>query len=179
MVAEVAAAGTPWVAIGMGTLSLASSMLGESENNELMAQKARDFGIRSAGIDFSSSKRLDTLVSKSLEIVESTKLGKIAIDRNQSEAEANARVIAAAAGVAGDSVDSVIGSTEANAALAQGQLDRTKNAAERNLRLNFVDETMTADINKGTLDTSTSSSDQTLAHALSFTTGFARGFDFG
>jgi len=169
-----------WVAVGVGSLSLASSFMGEADANEQMQQKAGDYGTRKAGLTFSAQKRVGAMVSQAKQISENVRLGKIAIDRNQARAEAEATVSAAQSGVAGDSVNQVIGETEVNAAHAKGQTERNAKSAKRDLEINFVDTLLQADINSGRLDTSTKS--QTGKHVLAFGQGFISGggsFDFG
>jgi len=165
-----------WVALGMGTMTVASSMLDEADENQAIEQKAADYGTREAGINFSSARRLDSMIGEMHALAENTRYGEIAIDRKQAQTEAQIRVNAAAAGVEGGSVNQVIDETEVNAAKAKGVLDNAKTQANQQIKLNFVDEIINTDINKGRLDTSTRTNSD-LKHTLSFASGFKSGFD--
>ena len=165
-----------WVAVGIGTLTLASSMLGEADENQAIEQKAGDYGTRTAGMDFSSKRRLQAMAHEMKSIEENTRYGEIAIDRQQAQTEADIRVNAAAAGVEGGSVDQVIDETDVNAAKAKGVLDNAKTQASQQVKLNFVDEVINTSIGKGILDTSTQNNSG-LKHSLSFAKGFSSGFD--
>jgi len=161
-------------AIALGTLSFASSLLGESDKNDQMIQQAQDFGIRRAGIKSATEAKLTALISQAAQAKENKILANLTIDRAQAKAEAQARVNAAQAGVAGESVNQVINETEVNAANAKNITDRDLRNSKNQLKIDFVDTVINAETQTGVLDTSTR--DQTLTHTLAFATGFASGF---
>lgn len=158
----------------IGGLMLANSLMGEADANDQMAHKAKQYGVNKAGIDSAKTTRITALITQASQLKASKALSEKMVNMSQAEAEAQARVNAAAAGVEGDSVNQIIGETEVNAANAKEIIDSQEKNAQNQLKQNFVDTTVNASQQTGQLDTSTR--DQTLQHALSFATGFKDSF---
>ncbi len=162
------------VPIALGALSLAGQLMNEADQNALMLEKAKAFGIRSAGIEDFKVAQGKVLTTTLQQIRDNSTYAQMDIDKNQAQAEAQVRVNAATAGVAGGAVDVTLNETEVNAANATLNVTRNAKSAKAQAKQSFVDTQLNAENSKGTLDTSTR--DQTANRVLSFATGFASGF---
>lgn len=114
-------------------------------------RKARQFGIRAAGIEFATMRMTALLPTQAAAIQTNKELAAMTVDKNQAKAEADARVNAAAAGVAGASVENVVSDTERTAAQNKDILNRMKNKEMAQLEISLVDKQLNAEINKGVL----------------------------
>lgn len=164
---------TWWFAGASAVLSLAGSLEEEADQNDAMEQKAADFGTRKAGI-VSFQRRQRGILSTSIqEILEAGDFAEQGIDSNQAQAEAQARVNAAQAGVGGTSTDQIINETSVNAEKAKQNATRQTDRNIKQAKTSFVERSLQAENQIGKLDTSTV--DQTGKHVLSFASGFAGG----
>ena len=161
-----------FVALGIGALAAVGSMLNEADENEAMESRAAAFGVRKAGIDAATKSTIEGIFTQATELEDAAALTKSEIYRSQAQAEADARVSAAAAGVAGASVSAVINETEVNAVRADKQTETKLTASQNQLRLNFVNTVLNAEAQKGTLDTTVQ--DRSAQHAMAFSSGFLK-----
>ena len=161
------------IPIAMGALSVFGSMAEEASQNAAMEDKAKAFGVRKAGIMASKESALEGIVKNAAEIQDAKALAGLDIEKNAQAAEAQARVNAATAGVAGSSVDVTIDQAGVNEANAKNKVNR-KNASDREqLKLSFVNSIINAETSVGSLDTSTTN--QTGKHIMSGVSGFLGG----
>lgn len=163
------------VAIGIGLLSMAGSMADQAEENDMMRQKASDHGLRSGGILYARDRNSTMIERNNTILRENSEADRRYIEMKQSEAEADARVISAAAGVAGDSIDDVVGETERNAAEASAQISKQEDQRKAQQTIDFVDNQVNADIQKGVFHSAT----DTKKGAIKAGLGFIQGFQLG
>lgn len=163
------------VAVAVGLLSMASSMADSAAQDDIMRQKAQDYGLRAGGVAFSQHRHQQFLESNLSTLRDNAEAQKRFIEANQAEAEADARVQAAAAGVAGDSVDAVIQETERNAAEAVKQEETKLATSKRQVEADMVDNTINADIQKGVFHGAHDKHAGKVSAALGFIEGYRLG----
>jgi hypothetical protein len=156
-------------------MSMASVAADGAEENDQMRQRAQEHGIRSAGINFARDRNMMMTELNLANLTRNTAETERFIKSQQARAEADARVSAAAAGVAGDSVDAVISDTERTAAEAVAQLDHQSAAEERQLKSQAVDTVVNADINKGVFDSTVDRNKGLVKGGLAFVQGYRLG----
>ncbi|MCP4341056.1 MAG: hypothetical protein GY799_19750 [Desulfobulbaceae bacterium] len=162
-----------YVAIAMGTMALAGSVLGRRERNQQALADAKALGVRNAGIKFASERRADFLLGEAALIGADRQQNFMLIDKAKAAAESDAKVSAAAAGVDGQSVDAVINDTERTAEEAKRSIDDRIRAEGLQLKANYTDNFLNAAMQKGTSEhRKTSSSVAFLQDALAFGQGF-------
>jgi len=162
-----------WVAVGVGTVAFASSMMGAADEQDRMKQDAEAYGIRSAGISFGADRRQAVMTSHVAEIKGQAKLLEMSVDKAQAQKEAMIRVNAALTGVGGDSVNDTISQTETDTAEAKYRIGQQEQGAINQKQVEFVDVALNADIAKGNQDTSSKSgTDALVTGGLSFVQGF-------
>jgi len=162
-----------WVAVGVGAVSFAGSMMGAADEQDQMVQSAKSYGIKTAGISFGANRRQGVLVSQASAIVEGSRMLEMSVDKAQAHKEAMIRVQAAVTGVGGDNVDDTISQTEIDAMDAKYKVDQQRVGALNQKAIDFIDVAINADISKGFQDTSTKSGETAvLKGGLSFMQGF-------
>lgn len=159
----------------LGLMSMASSMADSAEENDQMRHRARTHGLKTGGINFARDRHVATIEANSALLQTNAEAEKRFVESQQAQAEADARVTAAAAGVAGDSVDAVINDTERTAAEAVKNIDRNKAAKERQLQTDFVDAKVNPDLQKGVFDSTVDRGKAPLKAGLSFLQGYRLG----
>lgn len=164
------------LAIGMGLLALGGAVMARRSEVKGMKNDAAKFGVHAGQIAFGTERRQAQIV-KTLGMVQKSQLTeKLAIHAAQAQAESDAKVIAAEAGVDGQSVDLVINSTEQNAMKAEGSLNDRVATQKLQLTTDFVDNSLNAELETGRMDVKTKSSGQVAAeYALSFGGGYLGG----
>lgn len=139
--------------IALATLSgLSSLSSSSSERRQRRRQQAaadKQFGIDAASIDFSSARRMSFVPQQAEGIRTQSAMLRQATQAAQARTEAELRVSAAAAGVAGDSVDVTISDTERTLATNELLIKQQRNKAEDQLRIDITDQSIQAEISKG------------------------------
>jgi hypothetical protein len=161
--------------IVLGLMSAASTLADNAEDNDQMRQRAQELGLKTAGINFSRDRHARAIEAQAPILQSNAEAQKRFVEANQAQAEADARVIAAAAGVAGDSVDAVISDTERTAAEAVTQIERDKKTKERQLITDYVDNQVNADLQKPAFDSTVDKGAGVLKAGLSFVSGYRLG----
>lgn len=164
-----------WVPYALGALSLASTAMGESDNNEQMAQTARQFGIKRAGVAAFKDNQLRTYTKRVQAQNEAKILADQEIELSQDKAEAQARVNAAAAGVAGTSVEQTVSETQINEQRALTTVARKSKQQKEQSKTDLVDSLVNAEAGLGTLDTTKRGGNTILKYGLSFASGYLSG----
>lgn len=166
----------PWVALGMGALSLAGSVIGQREKDEQALADAKALGVRNAGVRFASERRADFLVKQIAGIESERQSAIIDIEKAQARAISDAKVQAAFAGVDGQAVDAVINDTERTSEEAKRSLDDSIKSERLQLKASYTDNFLNAEMQKGTVEHRRKGSGQRfLEGALSFGQGYLGG----
>lgn len=143
------------LALLAGGISFASHLISSSEernrNRQQQIQDEQQYGRNAAGIDFTTQRKLSMIPSQVKATAEMTNLAKYAVEKEQARTEAEARVNAAAAGVAGASVDTQIADTERTAAENKAILDKNKDEKTKQMQVSIVDMALDAELQKGGL----------------------------
>lgn len=159
----------------LGMMSMASSMADSAEENDQMRQRAQSHGIRSGGINFARDRHTMAIEEQSKLIGDNADAQERFLEMRQAEAEADARVTAAAAGVAGDNVDQVINQTERNAGEAVVAVQEAESQAKRQVQADRVDNVVNAEVQKGHFDSTADRSAGAVKAGLSFIQGYRLG----
>lgn len=164
------------MAIGMGVMAIGGAVLARRAEVEGAKNDAKKFGNHAGSVEFSKERKQGAILD-TLSQVQSAQLSeKMAIREAQARAESDAKVIAGAAGVDGQSVDLVINETEQNAMEAEASLNDRVAAQKLQLTTDFVDTHLNAELDTGKMEVKTKSSGQVAAeYALSFGGGYLGG----
>ena len=166
----------PLLAIGLGALGVMGANAGQKNEDRQAAESARSYGIKVAGINFTADRVATSLVQQVSTIAEAKIRSDIAVDKAQAQAESDAKVSAAAAGVAGQSVDAVVNDTERTAAEAKGSISEQARAETLQIQTDYTDNFLNAHMSKGNVNFQTASkSDRIKSGVLGFAQGFLGG----
>jgi len=142
-------------AVALGLVSMASTALEFLDAGERSEQAAVDNGTRLAGIEYTAGRRDDLLKASAGVISDNAKRASVNIGVAQLEAEADAINNAAAAGVEGASVDTIIQDSERNKANAKSAIESLKNQQMLQLEQDIVDNAVNATISAGSTEIET------------------------
>lgn len=143
-----------WAAAALFVANLASEFMSSAQGSKEAQRQAESFGRRSASIK-ESAARIRQAQPEQVSAVEENRLNaKFEIEKSQEQAEAHAKVSAAAAGVEGASVTNTILDTEASAGRAIGNVENVANQQLRQLRQNAIQLSLDTDAQIGELDLS-------------------------
>lgn len=161
---------------GLGIMGMMSNNQQQKDADRNAASQAENYGIKVAGIDFAAERTAEMLMTKMVTIQDARVAAEIQIDKNQAQAESDAIVNAATAGVSGQSVDAVVNDTERTQAEAKGGLNEQVRQQALQLTVDYTDNFLNAEISKGQAKfTTASSGERTANSALGFVKGFIGG----
>lgn len=140
-----------WAMTAVGGITLASTMIGDSQGSQEARQKAKDFGTHQGAVKESAARMRNKTSEEAAAIQDNKILGRHSIEQGLQISKANAKVNAAMAGTSGASVESSINETDANAGRAIGALDVQNKQELRQLRQNSIDLSLDADSQLGEL----------------------------
>lgn len=142
----------PFLALGIGGLAAVGSMQQQKASNQNLVDQAKQLGIRNAGIQF-GAERQEGHIIRSMENIQAAKIQSYAeIQKAQARAESDAKVNAAASGVDGQSVEATINDTERSEANAKGAIDQQVKAQSLQLKTDYVDNAINAEMAKGSAE---------------------------
>lgn len=158
-----------WAITAVVAVSATTSMVGSMQQTNAAGDSAQDsaknMGISNAQTKASAARVRGAAPAK-VTAVNDNMTNAIADVRLQQElAESRVRVQAAAAGVSGDSVESVVQETKANEGRAIGSIDQQAEQAFQNLRQERIDLSLEEDANMIKADFKSSRGLQNLAIA--------------
>lgn len=159
--------------VGMGVMSMMAAKNGQKGEDQDIAGQAKAHGIKLGGIDFSADRVAQTMVGRMNTLSSSKVHGDMIIDASHAQAASDAKVSAAQAGVAGQSVTAVANDTERTKAEAKGSLNRRLAAEKLQLSTDYTDNYLNAHMKKGSADfKERGSSNKGTMQALAFAQGF-------
>lgn len=165
------------LAAGMAILGgIAANEENKNKNANVTAQ-ADAYGVKTAGIDFGAARSGEFLQSKITGIEQARTEHNVAIEKNLARAQSDATVMAAMAGVDGQSVDAVANDTERSAAEATRSVNDQARQQKLQTKTDYVDNFLNAHISKGNAKFNAPSKEtQATNTALGFAKGFIGGF---
>lgn len=169
-----------YTAVAMGIIAIGGSILQRRAENDNMRNDARQLGMSEAANMFAAETQVGQIFGKIVAAENERVQQNAAIEKAQAAAESDAKVSAAHAGVAGQSVDAVINDTERSAAEAKSFVDKRVRQERLQLSTDYVDNYLNAEMRKPNAKFNTKSSGHVAAEfALSFGQGFVSGGGLG
>ena len=165
-----------YIAIGMAVVGAASAIIARREQNKNMLSEAKALGIKEGQILFSSERKADFLVREAARLGQERQSAIIDIDKAQARAISDAKVMAAAAGVDGKSVDAVVNDTERTSEEAKRSIDESVKAERLQLQANYTDNFLNSSMQIGTKEfRAPSNAEAALGVGLGFAKGYLQG----
>lgn len=166
--------------LAMGGMALAGTAMSNRAANKQMKSDARSEGIRQAGVWFGAERKGAAIEAQLAGTNQARVDNYIEIQKSQARAESDAKVAAAAAGVAGQSVDLQVNDTRRTEAEAKHSIDKQIAQQRAQIRLDYIDNYVNAAAQIGNPEFK--GVDRTARFfntALSFTQGFMGGYSMG
>ena len=164
----------PWAAAGMGIMSVVGSFAADDEAAEQLRDEARANGSSAAGTRFAARVRGDLIVDSISKLERSKQSQAIAIEQAGNVQEANIRVNAAQAGVAGDSVDDMLITASGEEARAKSNAEQQISEKQLQLKREFVDINVNAKTEQGKF-TARGTGSTSVRTGLAFVSGVTQG----
>ena len=140
-----------WMMAAQAAAGVAKGLMDYEASMDRYKQEAENYGTHKGSVEFETGARLRNLPTQAKAIADSAELQSLSVEQQRANTVAQLTVNAAAAGIAGDSVDAVINDAHLTADTAARSVENEETAAMLQVAQDAKDTIMTGEKEKGTM----------------------------